>query len=233
MARGGDFDPVYVREQRRRVPPVSWQSLSAMTGASVDALRRVCDATYAPPDLAEAAARTGPQFSGRERRPMAWTAPPPRPDLAPPCSNAISLPTPAIARPTPLGQAAPAPKYPRGFRTLPIEEVDDLDAQISLVAGDTMPAAATVARAIVAAAKVTGEDPQLVADRNRYGLRFRSPVFAALRAKFPGASASALGRMVGLTNPTGQLNSAKLSAWWRDVGDRATEAALTVIEASQ
>lgn len=93
-----------------------------------------------------------------------------------------------------------------------------------------MPTAEAVARAVVAAARITDEDPLTVADG--LGLRFRFAAMKALLTFYPEAGPLRIGRMVGVErNPMGRLQQAERSSWWRPQGKPAYEAAFEALEA--
>lgn len=93
---------------------------------------------------------------------------------------------------------------------------------------EEIPPADAVAHALVAAARVTGENPLVVAHRTG---RFRIPALAALRAYYPLCPAHMIARYVGL--PDGYpaaVAMAKKAAWWPRQGEPAVVAAMAVLE---
>lgn len=93
------------------------------------------------------------------------------------------------------------------------------------------PDALAVATALVAAARVTGEDPLGLVSEEQIR-RFRFPAFEALRIIYPGMGPRDLGRLVAVSGkPIAQMVSVKATDWWPDEGARATEAALDALEA--
>ena len=96
---------------------------------------------------------------------------------------------------------------------------------------DDMPTADAVAAAVVAAARVTGESPLLIAKR-RKGVHCRYPAMEALRVIYPATMWVALGRMVGIYQyPRQSLVNAKKARWYPTTGRAAFEAALEAMEA--
>lgn len=79
------------------------------------------------------------------------------------------------------------------------------------------PNAGEVATAIVAAARLTGEDP-VACIAGAPALRCRAIAFEALRLVFPDARVAGLGRCVGWqpSSTHGQIASAKSRSWWSD-----------------
>ncbi len=83
---------------------------------------------------------------------------------------------------------------------------------------DDFPNADQVATAIVEAARLTGENPQLCA-LARGGLRCRAIAMEALCLAFPTARRPGLARCVGYPKAAafhGWLASAKRASWWRE-----------------
>jgi hypothetical protein len=262
MARGG-IDYTFVEQQRAL--DRSWSAIAKMQGVTEDRLRRDCDPDYKPVDCSEAAARTPRLASGRENRPVAYEPPTPRVDTAPPASNAITMPAAPRRKPEPMAQPAPAPVYRRaaprpadpppvqppacppdcpgdGFAyecggTCPEPDTAPTTWSAKLSAG---PSAHQVALALVAAARVTGENPVDFADLGKGlgqggGRRFRWPAFAALVALFPGCPGARLARCVGIPDrpaPLSRLGAMRggAAAWWPGFGDRAVEAAMAAVE---
>lgn len=85
------------------------------------------------------------------------------------------------------------------------------------VAARAFPTADEVATAIVAAARLTGEDP-VACIAGAPALRCRAFAFEALRSVFPEARVAGLGRCVGWqpSSTHGQIASAKTRSWWSD-----------------
>ena len=103
---------------------------------------------------------------------------------------------------------------------------EDLDQEQGV--GFDYPTADAVAAAVVAAARVTGEDPLTVFDS---GPRCKLPAFEALTIIYPDAPVSHLARMVGInTNPMGRLKQGKTRSWWPEDGAPALDAALEALE---
>lgn len=95
---------------------------------------------------------------------------------------------------------------------------------------EEIPTAEAVAAAVVAAARVTGEDPLSLADP--VGPRARFPALAALAVFYPECPPPMLGRCVGLnSNVRGRLDQAKNAKWWPEAGAAAVEAAVGALEA--
>lgn len=81
------------------------------------------------------------------------------------------------------------------------------------------PTADEVARAIVEACRLTGEDPIAVA-KGEPGLRARAIALDALLAVFDEAPKAALARCLAYGSPSGAVSNLKhifrVSSWWRD-----------------
>lgn len=93
---------------------------------------------------------------------------------------------------------------------------------------EEIPTADAVAHALVAAARVTGENPLLIAKRTG---RFRVPALGALRAFYPLCPAWMLARYVGLNDGyTATVAMAKKAVWWTQQGEPALAAAMDVLE---
>lgn len=95
---------------------------------------------------------------------------------------------------------------------------------------EEIPSADVIARAVVEAAKVTGEDPtRLSVTPPRF--HFAYAAFSALRTFYPLYPAARLGCRLGLTaNPLPYLASAKKARWWNTEGKAAQAAAEAVLE---
>ncbi len=92
------------------------------------------------------------------------------------------------------------------------------------------PTAEAVARALIASAKVLGEDPLAMNQDMRGAGKCRWPALEALKIIYPDTPWSAFGRMVGTSVPQQRTNGAKKTAWWPGLGLRAVEAALEALE---
>lgn len=84
-------------------------------------------------------------------------------------------------------------------------------------AARAFPTADQVATAIVAAARLTGEDP-VGCIAGAPAMRCRAIAFEALRLVFPEARVPGLGRCVGWrpTSTTTCIANAKIRSWWSD-----------------
>lgn len=213
MGRSRDVDHRLV--ERMRAQGASWSACANACDVPVDKVRRECDPTYAPPDAElKAAAERAPKLaSGRENRPGTWAEPVPIDNRAvPPCANQV------------------APEKPS--RPKPVPQEPTVRSTALAVSVASMPTARAVARALVAAAKVLGEDArQVYIAELPIGRRCRFPAFVALRATYPGCPVGALGRMTGIqTNHTFQIGKARAASWWPVKGEAAVEAALEALE---
>lgn len=93
---------------------------------------------------------------------------------------------------------------------------------------EEIPPAEAVARALVAAARVTGENPMVFAKRTG---RFRVPALAALRAFYPLCPAFMIARYVGLNDGySAAVAMARNTVWWSADGQRAIDAAMAALE---
>lgn len=80
------------------------------------------------------------------------------------------------------------------------------------------PDAATIARAIVEACRLFGEDPEAMARGN--ASRARHVAFDALLTVYPAASRVVLARCLGYRHPRNggsQLTLARQTSWWSDI----------------
>jgi hypothetical protein len=80
------------------------------------------------------------------------------------------------------------------------------------------PSADTIATAIVAASRLTGEDPIALA-MGEMGIRARHIALDALLSAYPDARREGLGRCLGYGSPRaaqGNLIGARKLKWWRD-----------------
>lgn len=99
------------------------------------------------------------------------------------------------------------------------------------MSANDFPAADDIAVALVAAAKVTGEDPMTLTDSAAPRL-FRLAALQALNQIFPAASWKALGALTAVEKPVAALSQAKRLDWWISLGAPATKAALAALEAA-
>lgn len=95
---------------------------------------------------------------------------------------------------------------------------------------EEVPTAEAVALAVVAASKVTGEDPLDIGDAGSV-VRARQPAVKALEIFYGQVPVSRLGRYVGIgSNIHQKLQAAQRAAWWNDQGLAAIEAACSALE---
>jgi hypothetical protein len=100
----------------------------------------------------------------------------------------------------------------------------------TVVDPEEVPSAEAVARAVVASARITGEDPVAVVSQRGQGFRARYSALAALIVFYPLCPKSWLGRYVGGCDASNLKNQAQRSKWWAADGERAFEAACAVLE---
>ncbi|GLQ09215.1 hypothetical protein GCM10007913_11470 [Devosia yakushimensis] len=87
----------------------------------------------------------------------------------------------------------------------------------------TAPSAQTIARTIVVAAQMTGEDPEAIIGTRQH-FRGRLIAYAALLIVFPGHSPGATAALLNFAetrNAQSRLAAARRSAWWNE--DRVDE----------
>lgn len=94
---------------------------------------------------------------------------------------------------------------------------------------EEIPTADAVAAAVVAAARVTGEDPLDVV-QSKTGSRARYAALDALIAFYPLCPKSWLGGYVGGCDASNLKNQAKKALWWAESGQPAVDAAMAVLE---
>lgn len=95
---------------------------------------------------------------------------------------------------------------------------------------EEIPTPHAVAVAVVAAAKVTGEDPLDIGDATAV-VRARFPAVKALEIFYGEVPTTRLGRYVGVaSNIHTKLQGAQRAAWWNDQGLAAIEAACCALE---
>jgi hypothetical protein len=94
---------------------------------------------------------------------------------------------------------------------------------------EEIPTAEAVARALVAASRVTGENPVAVIE-SRSTSRAKYAALDALLVFYPLCPKSWLARYVGGCEPSNLQNQAKKARWWGEVGAAASQAAMAVLE---
>lgn len=113
----------------------------------------------------------------------------------------------------------------------PFPPDDDPDAAEALADDEEppWPPAHAIAHAVVAAARITGEDPLRLPEKE--WLRCRFPAVKALRVFYPACDLERLGAYVGLIKLTEpMLRGTENARWWPVDGDRAYEAAVLALE---